>query len=100
MEAGATDILNVHGQVSDVMRIGWLAAELGIPVTWATPSSSRRPYGLRTARGQWLEYSFQNFDQLVDDPIVIRDGDLSHRTNRGTASFSRNTREVSLLDRI
>src|SRR6185437_7967668 len=33
MLAGGTDILNVHGQVTDVMRIGWLAAEMGIPVT-------------------------------------------------------------------
>ena len=30
MLAGATDMLNVHGQVTDVMRIGWLAAELGV----------------------------------------------------------------------
>lgn len=28
----ATDILNVHAQVSDMMRIGWPAADLGIPV--------------------------------------------------------------------
>ena len=27
MEADGTDILNVHGQVTDVMRIGWLAAD-------------------------------------------------------------------------
>ncbi len=33
MLAGAPDILNVHGQVTDVMRVGWLAAELGIPVS-------------------------------------------------------------------
>ena len=33
MSAGATDIVNVHGQVTDVMRIGWLAADLGIPVS-------------------------------------------------------------------
>ena len=33
LEAQATDILNVHGQVSDVMRIGWLAADMGIPVS-------------------------------------------------------------------
>ena len=30
--AEGTDILNVHAQVSDVMRIGWLAADLGVPV--------------------------------------------------------------------
>jgi L-alanine-DL-glutamate epimerase-like enolase superfamily enzyme len=33
LESEATDMLNVHGQVTDVMRIGWLAAELGIPIT-------------------------------------------------------------------
>jgi L-alanine-DL-glutamate epimerase-like enolase superfamily enzyme len=33
MEQDATDILNVHGQVTDVMRIGWLAADRGIPVS-------------------------------------------------------------------
>ena len=30
--AEATDILNVHAQVSDVTRIGWLAADLRLPV--------------------------------------------------------------------
>ncbi|MEO8757022.1 MAG: enolase C-terminal domain-like protein [Devosia sp.] len=33
MLADGPDILNVHSQVSDVMRIGWLAAEMGIPVS-------------------------------------------------------------------
>jgi L-alanine-DL-glutamate epimerase-like enolase superfamily enzyme len=23
---------------------------------------------------QWLEYSFQNFDHLVDEPVLIKDG--------------------------
>ena len=33
LAAEGTDLLNVHGQLSDVMRIGWLAAELGVPVS-------------------------------------------------------------------
>ncbi len=73
--AGATDILNVHGQVTDVMRIGWLAAELGVPVSMG---NTFLEVGIHMACAlpevRWLEYSFQNFDQLVDDPIVIRDG--------------------------
>ena len=70
MLAGGTDILNVHGQVTDVMRIGWLAAELGIPVSLG---NTFLEVGVHMACAlpevEWLEYSFQNFDHLVErDP--------------------------------
>ena len=75
MLAGGTDILNVHGQVTDVMRIGWLAAELGIPVSLG---NTFLEVGVHMACAlpevEWLEYSFQNFDHLVDQPMEIRDG--------------------------
>ena len=75
MMAGATDILNVHGQVTDVMRVGWLAAELGIPVSLG---NTFLEVGVHMACAlpevEWLEYSFQNFDALVDEPIVPVDG--------------------------
>lgn len=75
MMAGGTDILNVHGQVTDVMRIGWLAADLGIPVSLG---NTFLEVGIHAACAlpevEWLEYSFQNFDHLVDQPIEIRDG--------------------------
>jgi L-alanine-DL-glutamate epimerase-like enolase superfamily enzyme len=75
MLAGATDILNVHGQVTDVMRIGWLAAELGIPVSLG---NTFLEFGVHMACAlpevEWLEYSFQNFDHLVEQPMEIRDG--------------------------
>ncbi len=73
--AEATDILNVHAQVSDVMRIGWLAADLGIPVCLG---NSFLEMGVHMAVAlpevEWLEYSFQNFDHLVDEPIEITQG--------------------------
>jgi len=75
LEAGACDMLNVHGQVSDVMRIGWLAAERGLPVTLG---NSFLEIGVNTALAlpnvDWLEYSFQNFDHLVEAPFLIKDG--------------------------
>lgn len=75
MLAGGTDILNVHGPVTDVMRIGWLAAELGIPVSLG---NTFLELGVHAACAlpevEWLEYSFQNFDHLVEQPIQIRDG--------------------------
>jgi L-alanine-DL-glutamate epimerase-like enolase superfamily enzyme len=75
LEAQATDILNVHGQVSDVMRIGWLASDMGIPVSLG---NTFLEVGIHMAVAlpevEWLEYSFQNFDHLVDEPVVIKDG--------------------------
>jgi L-alanine-DL-glutamate epimerase-like enolase superfamily enzyme len=75
MMAGGTDILNVHGPVTDVMRIGWLAAELGIPISLG---NTFLEVGVHAACAlpevEWLEYSFQNFDHLVEQPIEIRDG--------------------------
>lgn len=75
MEAQATDILNVHGQVTDVMRIGWLAADRGIPVSLG---NTFLEVGVHVACAlpevAWLEYSFQNYDHLVDQPVEIRDG--------------------------
>ncbi len=75
MLAGGTDILNVHGPVTDVMRIGWLAAELGIPVSLG---NTFLEVGVHAACAlpevEWLEYSFQNFDHLVEQPMEIRDG--------------------------
>jgi L-alanine-DL-glutamate epimerase-like enolase superfamily enzyme len=75
IEAQAADMLNVHGQVSDVMRIGWLAAEMGVPVTMG---NTFLEIGVHMAVAlpevEWLEYSFQNFDHLVQEPILIKDG--------------------------
>ncbi|UHS58708.1 mandelate racemase/muconate lactonizing enzyme family protein [Agrobacterium vaccinii] len=75
LENHGTDLLNVHGQVTDVMRIGWLAAEMGIPVSLG---NTFLEVGVHMATAlpevEWLEYSFQNFDHLVETPIEIRDG--------------------------
>jgi len=75
MLAGGTDILNVHGFVTDVMRIGWLAADLGVPISLG---NTFLEFGVHLACAlpevEWLEYSFQNFDHLVEQPVEIRDG--------------------------
>jgi L-alanine-DL-glutamate epimerase-like enolase superfamily enzyme len=75
IEAEGADIINVHGQVSDVMRIGWLAAEKAIPVCLG---NTFLEVGVHAACAlpevEWLEYSFQNFDHLVEQPVEIRDG--------------------------
>jgi L-alanine-DL-glutamate epimerase-like enolase superfamily enzyme len=75
LEAEGADIINVHAQVGDVMKIGWFAAEKAIPVSLG---NTFLEMGVHMACAlpevEWLEYSFQNFDHLVDEPIEIRDG--------------------------
>jgi L-alanine-DL-glutamate epimerase-like enolase superfamily enzyme len=77
LESEATDMLNVHGQITDVMRIAWLAAELGIPLTLG---NTFLELGVNLAVAlpevEWLEYSFQNFEHLVEQPYQLRDGKI------------------------
>ncbi|WP_213979863.1 enolase C-terminal domain-like protein [Sphingomonas sp. dw_22] len=77
LQAGGADLLNVHGHVTDVMRIGWLAAEFGVPITLG---NSFLEIGVNMAVAlpevEWVEYSYQNFDHLVETPFAIRDGNI------------------------
>jgi len=75
LQAGGTDILNVHGRISEVMQLGWLAADMGIPLSLG---NTFLEIGVHTACALpevvWMEYSFQNYDHLVEEPILIRNG--------------------------
>jgi L-alanine-DL-glutamate epimerase-like enolase superfamily enzyme len=57
------------------MRIGWLASEIGIPISLG---NTFLEFGVHMACAlpevEWLEYSFQNLDHLVTRPFTIRDG--------------------------
>lgn len=75
MQAGATDILNVHGQITDVLRVAWVAAEWGIPLSLGNTFLEVGAHlALALPEVSWLEYSFQNFDHLVERPLTISDG--------------------------
>lgn len=80
IEAGGADMLNVHGHVTDVMRIGWLAAEKAVPVTLG---NSFLEIGVNMALAlpevEWLEYSYQNFDHLVEETYPLQDGFIQGR---------------------
>jgi L-alanine-DL-glutamate epimerase-like enolase superfamily enzyme len=75
IEARGVDILNVHGHVSDTMRAGWLAAEHGLPVSLGNTTLELGVHMAVALPGvEWLEYSFQNYNHLVEEPVEIRDG--------------------------
>jgi L-alanine-DL-glutamate epimerase-like enolase superfamily enzyme len=75
LEARACDLLNVHGHITDVMRVGWLAADMGVRLTMG---NTFLELGVNAALAlpevEWLEYSFQNFEHLVEQPYEIREG--------------------------
>ena len=77
LEARACDMLNVHGQVGDVMKAGWLANECNVEVTLG---NTFLEVGVNMALAlpdvRWLEYSFQNFEHLVEEPFAITDGHI------------------------
>lgn len=84
IEAHACDMLNVHGQVGDVMKAGWLAEDANVEVTFG---NTFLEIGVNMALAlpgvRWLEYSFQNFDHLVERPYTIRDGLISGNPEPG-----------------
>ena len=75
MEARAVDYLNVHGGISDTLRAGWLAAEYGLPVSLG---NTMFELGVHLAaalpEAHWIEYSFQDYNQLVAEPVQFEDG--------------------------
>ena len=84
LQAGGADMLNVHGHVTDVMRIGWLAAEMGVPVTMG---NSFLEVGVNMALAlpevEWVEYSYQNLEHLVERPFAIAAGLIHGSTAPG-----------------
>jgi L-alanine-DL-glutamate epimerase-like enolase superfamily enzyme len=75
IEQRAVDVLNIHGSINDAMKIGWLAAEHGIPVSLGNSSFE---IGVHIAaalpEANWLEYSFLSYNHLLEEPVRFEDG--------------------------
>lgn len=75
LEARAVDYLNVHGNISDTLRAAWLAAEYGLPVSLG---NTMFEIGVHLAaalpEANWIEYSFQDYNQLVTEPVRFDGG--------------------------
>jgi L-alanine-DL-glutamate epimerase-like enolase superfamily enzyme len=75
MEHRAVDILNIHGHISDAMKAGWLAAEYGIPISLG---NTMFEIGIQVAAALpevlWLEYSFLDYDHLLQEPVRFEQG--------------------------
>jgi len=75
IESRAVDILNIHAHISDGMKAGWLANEAGIPISLGnTPLEVGIHLACSLPEVEWMEYSFLNYNHLVESPIHIEDG--------------------------
>jgi len=102
IEERGVDILNVHGKPSDVMRAGFLAAEYGVRVSLG---NTFLELGVHMAAAlpevDWLEYSFQNYNHLVETPMVFRDGHAFAPDRPGHGlTLSTAAREQHAVDKV
>jgi L-alanine-DL-glutamate epimerase-like enolase superfamily enzyme len=75
LEHRAVDVLNVHGNISDTLRAAWLAAEYGIPVSLGnTPLELGVHLACALPEANWIEYSFQGYEHLVEEPVAFEGG--------------------------
>ena len=68
-------MLNIHGSIGDAMKVGWLAAEHGVPIA---VGNTNFEIGVHVAAALpdviWLEYSFLSYNHLLETPIEFSDG--------------------------
>jgi L-alanine-DL-glutamate epimerase-like enolase superfamily enzyme len=75
IEHRAVDILNVHDHISGTLRAAWLAAEYGIPLSLGnTPLEVGVHLAAALPEVLGIEYSFLNYNHLVEEPIVFENG--------------------------
>lgn len=75
LESRAVDILNIHGNFTDSLKAAWLAAEHGIPVSLGNTAFElgiHLAVSLPEVKG--FEYSFLNYNHLMETPVRIEDG--------------------------
>jgi L-alanine-DL-glutamate epimerase-like enolase superfamily enzyme len=75
MEQRAVDVLNVHGKITDTLQAARVAADFGIPISLGnTPFELGVHLAAALPEAIYIEYSFQDYDQLVEQPIVFEGG--------------------------
>jgi L-alanine-DL-glutamate epimerase-like enolase superfamily enzyme len=75
IESGAVDILNIHGHITDGLRAAWLAHEHGIQVSLGnTPFEMGVHLAAALPGDTWMEYSFLNYNVLLEQPVVFENG--------------------------
>ncbi|MEP4889362.1 MAG: enolase C-terminal domain-like protein [Aliiglaciecola sp.] len=71
----AADVINIHGDFSSALRIGWLCAEKGMPIALGnTPMEMGVHIASALPEVLYTEHSMLNWDYIVDSPFNINQG--------------------------
>jgi L-alanine-DL-glutamate epimerase-like enolase superfamily enzyme len=75
VDNNAADILNIHGDFSAALKIGWLCAEKGIPIALGnTPMEMGAHIASALPETIYTEHSMLNWDYIIDKPYAVEDG--------------------------
>jgi len=75
LEARGVDVLNIHGGIAAGLHVGWLAAEYGVPISLGnTPFELGVHLAAALPEVWYLEYSFQDYNRMVETPVQFADG--------------------------
>ncbi len=75
IEAGAVDILNIHGNITDGLRAAWLANDHGLQVSVGNTAFELGVHLAAALPGDtWMEYHFPNYDCLLEAPVRFENG--------------------------
>ena len=86
IERGVADIVNIHGDISGGLRIGWFAAEHHTPISLGnTPMELGAHIAAALPNAIMTEVSFHNTDDILSEKLTVQDGyiTLSDRPGHG-----------------
>jgi L-alanine-DL-glutamate epimerase-like enolase superfamily enzyme len=74
----AADIINIHGDFSAALKIGWLCAEKGLPISIGnTPMEIGAHIASALPEVEYTEHSMLNWDLIVQKPYQIEEGHIA-----------------------
>lgn len=77
VENNAADIINIHGDFSAALKIGWLCAEKGISIALGnTPMELGAHIASAIPETIYTEHSMLNWDEIIEKPLVIENGHI------------------------
>lgn len=84
VENNAADIINIHGDFSAALRIGWLCAEKGISISLGnTPMELGAHIASAIPETIYTEHSMLNWDAIIEKPFAIDGGHILLPDNAG-----------------